>query len=312
MKQLAVRRLALLLLVVTMGGCAARKTVQPAGEQSVIFTDALGREVQVSEPARVGAVMGSLAELWTLAGGTLAAVTEDAVSERDLALPEGTAQLGSLKNPSAEAILAADLDLLLLSADIAGHLELEQTLSSAGLTLAYLSVETFEDYLDALRLLTQITGRSDLYETYGTQVQQQVQAAIDRCTQLTEQPTVLLLRAYSTGVKAKGSDNMTGEMLADLGCINIADSETSLLEDLSLERILEADPDYIFITTMGSSDEDAMQSLADNLTSNPAWQTLTAVQEGRVHVLQKELFHYKPNARWGESYEILADLLGAP
>jgi len=26
-------------------------------------------------------------------------------------------------------------------------------------------------------------------------------------------------------------------------------------------------------------------------------------------VLNKELFHYKPNARWGESYEILANIL---
>ena len=29
------------------------------------------------------------------------------------------------------------------------------------------------------------------------------------------------------------------EMLADLGCINIADSDTTLLENLSIEKIIE-------------------------------------------------------------------------
>ena len=42
---------------------------------------------------------------------------------------------------------------------------------------------------------------------------------------------------------------------------------------------------------------------------NPAWQSLSAVQNGRYVILPGELFHYKPNKRWGESYEYLADIL---
>ena len=36
---------------------------------------------------------------------------------------------------------------------------------------------------------------------------------------------------------------------------------------------------------------------------------LSAVQEGRVYVLPRELFHYKPNARWAEAYEYLLAIL---
>ena len=43
--------------------------------------------------------------------------------------------------------------------------------------------------------------------------------------------------------------------------------------------------------------------------SNPAWPGLQAVQNGRYLLLPKELFHYKPNARWGESYAYLAKIL---
>lgn len=33
------------------------------------------------------------------------------------------------------------------------------------------------------------------------------------------------------------------------------------------------------------------------------------MKEDRVEVLPKDLFHYKPNARWGESYQMLAELM---
>ena len=78
---------------------------------------------------------------------------------------------------------------------------------------------------------------------------------------------------------------MLGEMLADLGCVNIADSETSLLEELSMEAILAADPDRIFIVMQGSDAEKVQKTLDELVLSNPAWQQLTAVQEGRVHYM---------------------------
>ena len=97
-------------------------------------------------------------------------------------------------------------------------------------------------------------------------------------------------------------------MLRDLGCINIADG-SGLLEDLSIEKIIEEDPDMIFITQQGSDSEGAKKALEDALTGNPAWAGLTAVKEGRVHMMDKSLYHLKPNARWGEAYEKLEKLI---
>ena len=54
---------------------------------------------------------------------------------------------------------------------------------------------------------------------------------------------------------------------------------------------------------------EALASLAEHLQSGPAWAGLTAVKEGRCFVLPKDLFHYKPCERWGESYHQLAEML---
>lgn len=98
-------------------------------------------------------------------------------------------------------------------------------------------------------------------------------------------------------------------MLASLGCQNIADSETSLLENLNMEYILQADPDYIFSIQQGDDTEGAERALADLYGSNSPWSKLTAVQEGRTFHLEKRLYNLKPNARWGEAYERLERIL---
>ena len=96
-------------------------------------------------------------------------------------------------------------------------------------------------------------------------------------------------------------------MLKDLGTFNIAEKAPVLLDGLSTEEIVLSDPDFILFTTMG--DEGAGQAYMESLISDPVWQTLTAVKEGNVHQLPKELFQYKPNARWGEAYAYLIELL---
>ncbi len=276
--------------------------------QPVVFTDALGHEVQVQNPQRVVALMGSFAETWLLAGGELVGVTEDAFSERNLSLPEDIEIVGGVKAPSLEKIIALNADFVILSADTDGQVSMYDSLKAAGINCAYFHVDAFEEYLDMLKICTDITGREDLYQQNGLDVQAQIDAAIAR-SQGQEQPSVLFIRAFSTGAKAKRADNMTGKMLLDLGCDNIADRHDSLLEDLSMEVIIEEDPDYIFVVTMGSDSQKALDALKEGVQANPAWATLSAVQNGRYIVLPKDLFHYKPNARWGESYEYLADIL---
>lgn len=292
---------------------SAPTTSSAGAEQSAqgtcTFTDSLGNTVELEQPPkRVAALLGSYAETWLLAGGEVVAVTQDAYDERGLELPEDTVNLGANQQPDLEALFAAEPDLVLLTPDLDGQMGLRDSLEAAGIPAAWFKVETFDDYLNMLKICTDLTGRSDLYQKNGLDIQSEIDAAIASVPE-GEAPTVLLLRAYSSGVRAKNSDNIAGAILKDLGAANIADSDSGLLEDLQMESILAADPEFIFVTTMGASQEAALESLDELLHGDPAWQTLTAVKEDRVEVLPKDLFHYKPNARWGESYQMLAELM---
>lgn len=289
------------------------RPLEREGEQIVHFTDALGRKIRVQKhPGRVAALLGSFADVWTLAGGELCGAAEDAWEDFGLDLQD-CANLGGSHSPNLELLIAANPDFVIASASTASNVAMKDTLESMGITVAYFDVDNFEDYLEMLRICTEITDRQDLFQQNGLAVKTQIDAikALYAEANIPEgQRKILLLRAASGFVKAKGSrGTILGEMLCDMGCINIADGETSLLENLSIEAIIREQPYHVFVVTMGNNTEAAMQSLEHLIKENPAWRTLEAVKNDRVHVMDKTLFNLKPNDRWAESYEILYETL---
>ena len=286
---------------------SASSQLESAGEVSI--TDSNGSQITLDTSApRVVVAYGSFAEAWLLAGGQLCGVTQDALEQRDLGLPEDIAVVGTVKEPNAEEIIALEPDLVLLASDITAQADIRDVLENAGLACAFFQVDTFADYAFMMEQLCAITGREDLYEENVTQVGQQIEEAQANAALSSTRPNVLLIRAFSTGIKAKTDDELAGAILKDLGAHNIADDHPSMLEDLSLEEVIAADPDYIFVTTMGD-EQKALDYLNGLIQQNPAWSELSAVKEDRYVVLPKDLFHYKPNNRWGESYQYLGEIL---
>ena len=295
-----------ILLLLMLAGCAA-----PQQEtEGYTFTDDLGREVTVASTERVACLIGSFADMWYLAGGvdSIVATAKDTWTYFDLPLKEDVVNLGGTKELNLEQLIACDPDFIIGSCNTASQVELKDTFEAMGMTIAYFDVSTFEDYLRVLKIFTQLTDVVELYHLYGDMVAHQV----DRAKALVDgsAPSVLYIRASGSSAKVKNSEgSVLGEMLADLGCRNIADTQDSLLEQLSMEVILQEDPDFIFVVLQSTDPSAAEQVMESTLLSNPAWNTLTAVKEGRFHVLDQTLYNLKPNERWGEAYEQLAQIL---
>ena len=299
-----------LLLTACGNGVSPSAPQNVPAETSVTFTDDLNRQVTVDRPQRVACLISSFSDIWCLAGGADAIVAATDATWRyfDLPLRDDVVNLGNTKELDVERLLACEPDLILASGGTDRSVELEASFSAMGLNAAYFSVDTFADYLRMLKICTEITGKTENYDLYGTQVAQQVEAALAR--QDGSAPSVLYIRATGSSCKVKNSEgSVLGEMLKDLGCINIADRNGGLLEQLSIEAILQADPDYIFVVLQSADPADAQAILQTTLLDNPAWASLTAVQEGRYHVMDPNLYNLKPNAQWGKAYEQLADIL---
>ena len=282
-------------------------------ENSHTFEDDLGRVITVEQPQKVACLLGSFAQIWQLAGGEVCATADDAWDDLKLELSEDTINLGNTKQLSMELLLEAEPDFIIASTNTRQNVEWQELLDSTGIPTAYFDVANFNDYLRLLKLCTSITGREDLYEQYGTEVEKEINAVLEKSKQRLEgkeAPTVLSMRASASSITVKNSrDNVLGELLLSLGCVNIADSNSMLLENLSLEYILESDPDYIFFVQRGDDEEGMKAYVQEMLMSHPLWSELSAVKNGKVYFMEKNLYNLKPNHRWGEAYEKLEAIL---
>ena len=291
----------------------AQIIVSQEAAPGVTFTDDLGREVTVKNPQRVAVLLGSFADMWVLAGGEVIASADDAWDDFQLDMPEDAVNLGSTKELNLEKLFEANPDFIIASASTRINMEWKETLENSGIPTAYFDVSGFDDYLRVFKICTDITGRNGLYEKYGLALQEQIDDAIAASEKRVAEkgaPKVLFLRTSAMSIRAKNSqDSVLGEMLAALGCINIADSDESLLENVSVEHILKEDPDFIFFAQVGDDMDEIKANVQKFIDENPIWQELTAVKEGRVYYMDKALYNLKPNDRWGEAYEKLNELL---
>lgn len=295
--------------ILALIGCSVRE-IGVTDAVYYAFSDSEGREVRlIKRPEKVAVLFSSYAEMWTLAGGKICLTVGESVERGFASEATPLVDAGAGKTIDRESLLAAKPDFVIASADIAAHAELAEYLDGIGIPCALFRVDCFDDYAEAMRHLCAITGRGDLYE----QNVASVGAEIDKILTEVEKsavPRILFVRCGSSysATKAKtAEENFVCKMLEELGAVNIADAAPELSDGLSLEAILAADPDVIFLSTMGN--EAKSRAYMDSVLAGEAWQSLTAVREGRYVYLDKNLFQFKPNARWGEAYLFLAEYL---
>ena len=271
---------------------------------AISFTDAMNREVYVEEPTRVVSLYNSYGDAWETAGGTLLGSIPG-----EYELSPGVQSLGSYRNPNLELLFSLEPDFVLLAADVAPHVNIAAILDEAGIPCAFFDTKSYRDYMEMQRIFASLTGREDLFIRQENAVRLPIEEIIS-CTAGLPKPSALLIRAHSTAVKARSSEStVAGAILKDMGFRNLADENSALCEGIGMEALLIEDPDYIFAVMQGTSTEAAEQSFREALSSHPAWNSLTAVREGRFYILDRELFHYHPNDRWAEAYAFMLDIL---
>ncbi len=260
--------------------------------------------------AGTACLSSSLADLWSLAGGSVDITVQEAV-DRGFASPDAViVDSSSGRNINTELLISAEPDLVIGSVDTASHVRLKSLLDSVGIKMLLISLDDFPSFLSSFRLLADITGRDDLYEKYGLGQKESIEKTIMKASEIHDKPRVLFIRAGSafSSVRSKRSDDhFTAAIIRDLGAVNVADEMDALTDTLSLEAMVTADIDMILIVAQGN--EEASISYIMSLFSSPGWKDIDAVKSDNVVFLDRNLFHFKPCGRWGEAYSVMEKVL---
>lgn len=293
-------------------------------DEAVTFIDASseGNVVTIAKnPQKVVNLYGSFTTLWYEAGGSVigciggkstTALYEEYIG-RDITAEEGVtvvAESASGKKWDTETIIGLQPDLIICSTAMSGYATIEAPARAAGIPVVVVNYDDFSDYLKWFKVFCNLNNQPELWEEVAMKSLEEVVTALTECPQ--EGPTVFSMFAGSESLQANTSNTVVGAMITAMNAKNIVESwnDTTGAErlDINMETVYMANSDIIVIQCHAGA-EAAQQQVAETYGNDPVWQSLKAVQEGRVFYLEKELFHNKPNSRFAEAYQKLAEIL---
>ncbi|MGQ0417302.1 ABC transporter substrate-binding protein, partial [Bacillus sp. HC-TM] len=103
--------------------------------------------------------------------------------------------------------------------------------------------------------------------------------------------------------------SLSGDILEKTGGKNIASDFPETKEypqyaQLSVERIIEANPDVIYLITHGDP-KSVKKAFEGEMMKNEAWKNLEAVKQNRVVILPPDLFGSNPGTKVTEAMDFM-------
>lgn len=295
-------------------------------DDAVTFTDASsadGSSVTISKnPQKTVNLYASFTTLWYEAGGTVIGciggdTSVDLYQEyigRDITADGGVsvvATSSSGKKWDVETIINLQPDLIICSTAMSGYSTIQAPAAAADIPVIAVSYNDFSDYLKWFKVFCNINGKSELWDSVALKALDQVTEILASCP-TENNPSVFSMFVNADSLQANTSNTVVGGMISAMNAGNIVDtwenaSSAERLE-INLETVFSANPDIIIVQCHAGED-DAKALVESTYGSNPVWQSLKAVQDGKVYYLEKSLFHNKPNSRFAEAYQKLAQIL---
>lgn len=279
-------------------------------DTDVSFTDGRGEKVTVSKnPEKAVVLFGSYLDIWTRNGGEMVGMIEPS-EWMDIPNAESIKVVGKRGSVSIEDVVALNPDLIVMSSNTGFDLAMVDTFEQTGAKIIALDYYFKDDYFKIAKIFALINDEEYLYQDEAKAIKDKIQDMTDKIPD-EGNPSAAVILNTTNKLSLRTADTTIGEMFKDLKVTNIADpnndKEGNL--DFSLEVILQEDPDYIFIQTMGSDEEAVKAHIKSEFESNPAWSSLKAVKEDRYIILPKDLYTYKANHRYEEAYAGLGEIL---
>ena len=270
--------------------------------------DGMGREVVLEKkPEKLVALSGTTLNMLSLVDGK--AVAGPSLSE-GAPKPDYYGEielLGHMASIDVEKLVMLKPDLVFMQAMSA---KLVPVLEENGLPYYFFTGSTFKEIVENLRTISTMIGT----EEKGLEVTKKLEAEVEAVLQKVpkeESKKVAIIHVTGNGITLALPNSIAGDIATQLGMENIAKpgedtKKGSSTSPFSLEAIVEADPDVIYVTSMISADQNVEEALLHQIQDNEAWNTVRAVKEGRLFYLPQSHFLFNPLEKFPEAIEMMA------
>ncbi|MCL2549161.1 MAG: ABC transporter substrate-binding protein, partial [Symbiobacteriaceae bacterium] len=261
------------------------------GGSEVSIVDVMGHTVTLAAPASkvVGTHNPTLNQLVILGGGGkyIAGFGNKNMAGSLYALvypelEEEVVQIGSGQNINFETVLAVEADLAIVPERFAGLVErFEEINVPAAVVLP--SNESFDTIRESLLRVATLIGEDERAAEIIAFFDSTVSAVAAVVAEHEDHPTMIFTGSSSQLSVANGT-LLQSEIMEAVGGINVAKeaSGSGGFSNVSIEEIIGWDPEIIYIPVYASF-------TVEDILSDPAWASISAVQNERVYVFPSAL-----------------------
>jgi iron complex transport system substrate-binding protein len=209
-------------------------------------------------------------------------------------------KIGGYANPSVEAIVALEPDLVLVSR-AGGNREAALAVERVGSRVEVIPARTLDDTIEAIGQVATLCGLEDR----GDDLQREIRGSIEATTaRLRAGPKVrVLLCLQIDPLIAAGRGTLPSELVTIAGGVNVV--EAGRYPRLGIEAVIAMEPQIILQAAMDTPEPDADRAALEFWSR---WPSIPAVRDGRVHVIDGTTA-LRPGPRVADAVEMLARLL---
>ena len=266
--------------------------------ESVEVIDALGRVVTIdSIPEKIVSLSPSNTEILFALGVGDKVIGVDSYSD----YPEEAAaienKVGDYAGPNVELIVSLEPDIVF--ADNTIQQDAIDQLDALGIKVVSVTGSTYDDVLAAIEMVAKCVG-ADATDVLGG-MEATKEAAIAMIPEESEKPSVYFALSYGEyGDWTSGKGTFVNDILSMLGAVNVGSDLGEGWLSISVEKLLECDPDIILIP----GDE----SMVEAFKADATYAELSAVKNGTVYAVDANMSQ-RPGPRIADAIMEFATIL---
>lgn len=256
------------------------------GETTTVFTDSLGREVEIPAEITRIAPSGNLAQmiLYSLAPDLMVGWSTDPGEDMTSYFPDEYKNLpifgtfyGKKATLNKEALIAADPQIIIDMGEIKGNMaeDLDSLQEQLGIPVIFIKAE-LADSGEAYRVLGSLLGAEDRAEELAAYCDETISEAQEKAASIAEEDRVsVYYGGGADGLSANPADSSHGEVINLVGGKNVVETDfDSGANQANMEQLMLWNPDVILFTEEGAY---------DTVVQDETWKSLPAVANGNVY-----------------------------
>lgn len=305
------------LMIVTLlaAGCGGQSNQAAPGKDSQVayltIKDDLGRSVSLMhKPEKVVVLSPSFLELlYAVDGKAVGRPSSTAKLGIEAEQLQSVPEVGFVYNVNVEKVVSLQPDLVIAMQGL--HEKLIPILESSKIPVIILKYKTYEDVFEKIALMGEIAGTKEKAQNLTQSMRSKLQVVSDKLPNKTTK--IAILHATAKSVTLELENSIAGNTAKFLRLQNIAAGSRPIDDGAdtapySLEKLVENDPDIIFVVTMGDAAK-IEKTMRDDVENNPAWSTLRAVRDKKLVFLPSELFLLNPGLKTPEAAAYMAKIV---